>query len=170
MTPDSINHSASTSMGCWLHSLLPRANNDHQQERQGFHQSALTGNESTPDCTKWCRIAPNGAGLHPAIRHIPKKVRAIRDIAAMLHFPFVILRHACIPRPFLCSSRSLSLNDRAFVFHLRAFCIRRSAVFGIGGCVLDTCECDLCLTHRLLAGHIGNSSMLSSTHRFFTAD
>jgi hypothetical protein len=35
----------------------------------------------------------------------------------------------------ICSlhSRLLSLNDRDFVFHLRAFCVRHSAVFGLGG-------------------------------------
>jgi hypothetical protein len=89
------------------------------------------------------------------------KVFAIRDIPAMLRFPSVILRqHACDPRPFFCSSGLLSLNDRNFIFHLRAFRVRCSAVF----------ECDLRLTHRLLAGHISVSSMLSSTHRFFIAD
>jgi hypothetical protein len=64
---------------------------------------------------------------------------------------------------FFVRSRLLSLNDPNFVFHLREFCIRRSAVFGVWGNVLDTHECNLHLTHRLLAGCIGISSMQRGT-------
>jgi hypothetical protein len=113
--------------------------------------------------TKAPLIAPNSAGSHPVIRHIPQNVHAIRNTAAMLCFPSVILRHACDPRPFFCSSRLLSLEDHDFVFHSRAFRICRSVVFGVRGDVLNTHECNLHLTHRLLAGCIGISSMQPGT-------
>jgi hypothetical protein len=94
-------------------------------------------------------VAPNSAGLHPVIRHIPKK--CVQSRTPLQCFTFHLLSSAMHAIPGLfCCSRSLSLNNRDFVFHLRAFCIRRSAVFGVRGHVLDTCECNLHLTHRLL--------------------